>query len=122
MDWLMLEVNNQKGRYIWSNALSIAALDFINAGRNNGFDSVEETAKSLYTHSLGSVYTTIISHDKNSGWPSNYSYVILGNYIKSGYFKVIDVYNYTHLGVACSCHPTLIVQCAFLFANSVIGK
>lgn len=36
-DWVMNGVSNS---YVWSNSLSLAALEFINAGNGNGFSSI----------------------------------------------------------------------------------
>ena len=72
----------------WSTALSLAALDFINAGKDNGFYTPSATAENIFTKALCNSYDIVITHTKNSAtdWTSVAPLAVINEYIELEYF------------------------------------
>lgn len=69
--------------------MSLAALDFINAGKSNGFYSVDDTGDQRYYYSLCDYYIEIVTHDKNSAtvWNAAAPKTVFNSWVVNGYFE-----------------------------------
>jgi len=111
-----------KPSFIWSNALSLAALEAVNADAYySPYWSIIETAVNRYVDSICSYHTIILSHEINSA--DEYDPIkILDQFIMNEEFDPEYLSNFTHLGIGCSCDYEDIVNCAFFFAKGLIAK
>lgn len=85
-DWVNI---GYQTAFTWSTTLSLAALDYINAGKDNGQNSASATAKNIYTKALCSSYDVYITHNKNSAtnWTVTAPMEVINSYLEQDFFN-----------------------------------
>lgn len=110
--------------FIWSNALSSAALEYVNEKGRDGSAkeaSIFLTSRQKYAYTVCNYEEFELTHSLNTQGSWNVNTVMdgwlstTGNKFTTLNFTT-DPGHLTHVGIACSCDYSAGVRCAFIFA------